>query len=89
MGGITPRRLALAGILSLLVRAAASQDQSEVFSRTEAGGVVVRATRVADPLRIDGRLEEISRDLSRLREAVAPSEDPIPRAQERLTVTDS
>ena len=39
--------------------------------------------------RIDGRLEEISRDLSRLREAVAPSEDPIPRAQERLTVTES
>ncbi len=58
MGGITPRRLALAGILLLLVRAAASQDQSEVFSRTEAAGAVVRATRVASPLRIDGRLDE-------------------------------
>ncbi len=58
MGGITPRRLALAGILLLLVRAAASQDQSAVFSRTEEAGAVVRATRVASPLRIDGRLDE-------------------------------
>lgn len=35
------------------------------------------------------RLDEIARDLSRLREAVAPSEEPVPRAQERLTVTES
>jgi hypothetical protein len=35
------------------------------------------------------RLDEVARDLSRLREAVAPSEDPVPRAQERLTVTES
>jgi CRP-like cAMP-binding protein len=38
---------------------------------------------------IETRLEEIARDLAALREAVAPSEDPIPRAQERLTVTES
>jgi len=39
--------------------------------------------------RIEGRLEEISRDLTRLRESVSPSGDPVPRAQERLTVTES
>jgi predicted RNase H-like nuclease (RuvC/YqgF family) len=38
---------------------------------------------------IEGRLDEISRDVNRLRESVSPSEDPVPRAQERLTVTDS
>ena len=37
----------------------------------------------------DPRLEEIARDLAALREAVAPGSDPVPRAQERLTVTDS
>jgi HEPN domain-containing protein len=36
----------------------------------------------------DERLEEIARDLAALREAVAPSEDPVPRAQERLTVSE-
>jgi CRP-like cAMP-binding protein len=38
---------------------------------------------------IEGRLEEIARDLARLREAVAPSDEPVPRAQERLTVTEA
>jgi CRP-like cAMP-binding protein len=38
---------------------------------------------------VEARLDEIARDLARLREAVAPSEDPVPRAQERLTVTES
>jgi chromosome segregation ATPase len=35
------------------------------------------------------RLEEIARDVAALREAVAPSESPVSRAQERLTVTES
>jgi chromosome segregation ATPase len=39
--------------------------------------------------RVDGRLDEIARDLAALRESVAPSESPVPRAQERLTVTES
>jgi septal ring factor EnvC (AmiA/AmiB activator) len=48
-------------------------------------------TRVAErsteePL--ERRLEEIARELSSLREAVAPPGEPIPRAQERLTVTE-
>jgi DNA repair ATPase RecN len=38
---------------------------------------------------VEARLEEIARDLAALREAVAPSEQPVPRAQERLTVSDS
>ena len=38
---------------------------------------------------IEERLGEMAGDLARLRAALAPSEDPVPRAQERLTVTDS
>jgi hypothetical protein len=38
---------------------------------------------------IEQRLDEIARDLAALREAVAPADEPVPRAQERLTVTDS
>jgi chromosome segregation ATPase len=37
---------------------------------------------------IEERLEEMARDLAALREAVAPTEEPVPRAQERLTVSD-
>jgi len=37
---------------------------------------------------LEGRLEEIGRDLEALRRAVAPGEEPPPRAQERLTVTE-
>jgi CRP-like cAMP-binding protein len=38
---------------------------------------------------VNARLDEIARDLAALRAAVAPGEEPPPRAQERLTVTDS
>jgi len=38
---------------------------------------------------LDARLDEIGRDLAALRAAVAPGEEPPPRAQERLTVTES
>jgi chromosome segregation ATPase len=37
---------------------------------------------------IEQRLEEIARDLAALRESVAPTGNPMPRAQERLTVTE-
>ena len=37
---------------------------------------------------VEQRLEEIARDLAALRESVSPSASPVPRAQERLTVTD-
>src|ERR671914_463393 len=38
---------------------------------------------------IEGRLDEIARDLVRLPEAVVQSDDPVPRAQERLSVTEA
>ena len=38
---------------------------------------------------LEGRLEQIGRDLEALRRAVAPGEEPPPRAQERLTVSDA
>jgi exonuclease VII small subunit len=39
--------------------------------------------------RVEQRLDEIARDLAALRESVSPSESPVPRAQGRLTVTES
>jgi chromosome segregation ATPase len=36
---------------------------------------------------IEARLEQMARDIEALRRAVAPGEEPPPRAQERLTVT--
>jgi hypothetical protein len=38
---------------------------------------------------IEGRLDEIARDVANVRESVAPSDEPVSRAQERLTVSDS
>ena len=37
---------------------------------------------------IERKLDEIARDLVSLREAVTPTADPVPRAQERLTVSE-
>ncbi len=37
---------------------------------------------------LEAKLDEIARDLAALREAVAPGSEPVPRAQERLTVTE-
>src|SRR3954447_11822796 len=34
------------------------------------------------------RLEEVARDVAALREAVAPADQPVPRAQERLSVSE-
>ena len=56
-----------------------------------AGAAAAAATAAAEgpaPVQ-DPRLDEIARDLAALREAVSPGSDPVPRAQERLTVTDS
>jgi DNA repair exonuclease SbcCD ATPase subunit len=38
---------------------------------------------------IERRLDEMARDIAALREALTPAGDPVPRAQERFTVTDS
>ena len=48
------------------------------------------ATQGADRLGgLDQRLDQISRDVGALRDAVAPAAEPPPRAQERLTVGES
>jgi septal ring factor EnvC (AmiA/AmiB activator) len=51
-------------------------------------GSVAAAATDEDRAASDERLEEIARDLAALREAVAPGDEPIPRAQERLTVSE-
>ena len=38
---------------------------------------------------LERKLDEIARDLVALREAVLPTAEPVPRAQERLTVSES
>jgi chromosome segregation ATPase len=50
---------------------------------------VDRATGEDPAAGVEERLDEIARDLAALREAVAPASEPPPRAQERLTVTDT
>ena len=42
-----------------------------------------------DTAGLEARLDEIARDIAALRDAVAPVGDPVPRAQERLTVSDA
>ncbi len=53
--------------------------------------VAAAAGASSDPTlaRIEARLDEMARDLAALSALVAPGEEPMPRAQERLTVTDS
>ena len=52
------------------------------------GGRTTKADRERTAA-LENRLDEIVRDLGALRDAVAPGEEPPPRAQERLTVTDA
>jgi len=40
-------------------------------------------------VRVESRLNEIARDLAALRELLAPHGEPVPRGQERLTVSES
>jgi len=50
---------------------------------------VAAAAEATAPDTPDTRLDEMARDLAALRDAVAPGADPVPRAQERLTVGDA
>ena len=61
------------------VEDALDRIEERLASTAEAAGAVVD----------NERLEEIARDIAALRDAVAPAEEPVPRAQERLTVSDS
>ena len=62
----------------------------DAIDRLEArlGAVATAAGDAERSAAIEERLDEIARDLTALREAVAPGDEPIPRAQERLTVSD-
>ena len=53
---------------------------------SEASGEAGGAPADVEPLA--ARLEEIARDIAALRETLAPTGEPPPRAQERLTVTE-
>jgi hypothetical protein len=46
-------------------------------------------TQEAPLASVEQKLDEIARDMAALRESVSPSSSPVPRAQERLTVTES
>lgn len=55
----------------------------------ERAGAAVEASAGDDrSAALESRLEEMARDLAALREAVAPAGAPVPRAQERFTVSD-
>jgi chromosome segregation ATPase len=54
--------------------------------RVGAASHAVELDRIAS---VEERLDEIARDIAAVRAAVAPGDEPMPRAQERLTVSDS
>jgi predicted nucleic acid-binding Zn-ribbon protein len=49
---------------------------------------VVQAAGGAQDAQVLERLEEVARDIAALREALAPADQPVPRAQERLSVSE-
>ena len=51
--------------------------------------VAAASTEGARLAAVPQQLDEISRDLAALRASLTPAEEPMPRAQERLTVTES
>ena len=54
-----------------------------------AADAAASAAQRGDTSGLEARLDEIAREIVALREAVAPIGEPVPRAQERLTVTDA
>ena len=63
-------------------------------ARLEGIGTRIEATAetaggAGDDAAVQARLDEIARDLAALRETLAPAGEPPPRAQERLTVSES
>jgi chromosome segregation ATPase len=83
--GVTSLDAKLAELPKQLDKLGKAQKQPKAAPRP------TRAAQKAEGERrkaLEARLDEISRDLATLRRAVAPGEEPPPRAQERLTVTD-
>jgi len=54
-----------------------------------AADAAASAAQRGDTSGLEASLDEIAREIVALREAVAPIGEPVPRAQERLTVTDA
>ena len=55
----------------------------------ERAGAAARAGERDRIASLEERLDEIARDLAAVRVAVAPGDEPVPKAQERLTVSES
>ena len=51
-------------------------------------GLVAEASGAGQNEQLLERLEEVAHDVATIREAVAPADQPVPRAQERLSVSD-
>ncbi|MBA3437755.1 MAG: hypothetical protein ACR2F4_00170 [Thermoleophilaceae bacterium] len=66
-----------------------SLDRLEERAGSAAAAAAASAQDRGDTSALEARLDEIARDISTLRDVVAPEADPMPRAQERLTVTDA
>ena len=66
-----------------------SLDRLEERAGSAAAAAQAAAEERGDTSGLEARLDEIARDIAALRDAVAPVGDPVPRAQERLTVTDA
>jgi chromosome segregation ATPase len=67
-------------------------DQVEKAAKPSRSAKPSAAAQKAEAERVEaleGRLEQIGRDIEALRRAVAPGEEPPPRAQERLSVSEA
>jgi septal ring factor EnvC (AmiA/AmiB activator) len=51
-------------------------------------GVAAAAAATGEDDQVLARLDEVARDIAALREALVPADQPVPRAQERLSVSD-
>jgi CRP-like cAMP-binding protein len=60
-------------------------DRLDERIATAAGGGAIEALGE----RLEARLDELARDIAAVRDAVGAADEPPPRAQERLTVTDA
>jgi chromosome segregation ATPase len=82
------------GVTSLDAKLGELPKQLDKLGKAQRPNAAPRPTRAAQKAEgerrkaLEARLDEISRDLASLRRAVAPGDEPPPRAQERLTVTD-
>jgi predicted nucleic acid-binding Zn-ribbon protein len=78
----------VAGLDGHFEKLSKASSKAAAPAKASGGGRTTKADRDRTAA-LEGRLDEIVRDLGALRDAVAPGEEPPPRAQERLTVTDA